>query len=293
MAAKRRSLGKGLDALLAGSGRTDEGSAEAPASAADENGLLRELPVEWIQRGAYQPRRDFDPDALHELADSIKAQGLMQPIVVRELGEERFEIIAGERRWRAVQLAGLPTLSVLVRNVPDEAVVAMALIENIQREDLNPMEEAIALDRLQSEFELTQQEVASAVGKSRSAVANLLRLIALEPEVKTLLERRDLDMGHARCLLGLSADTQVATARQVVAGDLSVRQTEDLVRRLQTPSRQKNKPTLDPDIRRLQDELAQKLGTPVTIQHSAGGKGKLVLKYSSLDELDGILTHLR
>ncbi len=293
MAAKRRSLGKGLDALLAGSGRAESNSVPEAKVGDGDKGLLRELPVDLIQRGAYQPRRDFDPEALQELADSIRAQGIMQPIVVRELAADRFEIIAGERRWRAAQLAELQTIPVLVRNVPDEAVVAMALIENIQREDLNPMEEAIALERLQSEFEMTQQQVADAVGKSRSAVANLLRLMSLEPEVKTLLEHRDLDMGHARCLLGLAADLQVSTARQVVARDLSVRQTEALVRRLQKPQASKEKPGLDPDIRRLQDDLAQKLGTPVTIQHSAGGKGKLVLKYSSLDELDGILAHLR
>lgn len=293
MAAKRRSLGKGLDALLAGSGRPEDSSSADIAADSEAKGLLRELPVELIQRGAYQPRRDFDSDALQELADSIKAQGIMQPIVVRELAADRFEIIAGERRWRAAQLAGLADIPVLVRNVPDEAVVAMALIENIQREDLNPMEEAIALERLQSEFEMTQQQVADAVGKSRSGVANLLRLISLEPEVKTLLEHRDLDMGHARCLLGLPADLQISTAREVVTRDLSVRQTEAFVRRLQKPKEEKKKPGLDPDIRRLQDELAQKLGTSVTIQHSAGGKGKLVLKYSSLDELDGILAHLQ
>jgi ParB family chromosome partitioning protein len=293
MAAKRRSLGKGLDALLAGSGRPVDRESQAAHAPVEDKGLLRELPVDLIQRGAYQPRRDFDPEALQELANSIRAQGIMQPIVVRELGPDRFEIIAGERRWRAAQLAELDTIPVIVRNVPDEAVVAMALIENIQREDLNPMEEAVALDRLQSEFDMTQQQVADAVGKSRSAVANLLRLISLEPEVKTLLEHRDLDMGHARCLLGLPADVQIRTAREVVARDLSVRQTESLVRRLQTPAASADKPAIDPDIRRLQDELAQKLGTPVTIQHSAGGKGKLVLKYSSLDELDGILAHLR
>jgi len=300
MAGKRRSLGKGLDALLAGSSRP---AAEEPlienGVSVDEKGLLRELPIDLIQRGQFQPRRDFDPFALQELTDSIKAQGIMQPIVVREIDNQRFEIIAGERRWRAAQMAGLDSLPALVRNVPDEAVVAMALIENIQREDLNPIEEAIALERLQREFEMTQQQVADAVGKSRSAVANLLRLTSLEPEVRTMLEHRDIDMGHARCLLGLPAEQQVATARQVAAKDLSVRQTEHLVRRALAGKDRAgrgataSKQPLDPDIRRLQDELAAKLGTRVSIQHGAKGKGKLVLAYSSLDELDGILAHLR
>jgi ParB family chromosome partitioning protein len=302
MAAKRRSLGKGLDALLAGSSRPASGEPALEAGAgvtAEEKGLLRELPIDLIQRGQYQPRRDFDPFALQELADSIKAQGIMQPIVVREIESQRFEIIAGERRWRAAQMAGLDSLPALVRNVPDEAVVAMALIENIQREDLNPIEEAIALERLQREFEMTQQQVADAVGKSRSAVANLLRLISLEPEVRTMLEHRDIDMGHARCLLGLPAEQQLATARQVAAKDLSVRQTENLVRRLLAEKERADSGatakdrSLDPDIRRLQDELAAKLGTRVSIQHGAKGNGKLVLAYSSLDELDGILAHLR
>lgn len=293
MAAKRRSLGKGLDALLAGSGRTGDGVLPQAEADPEDKGLLRDLPIDLIQRGAYQPRRDFDPEALQELAASIKAQGVMQPIVVRELDPNRFEIIAGERRWRAAQLAGLASIPVLVRNVPDDAVIAMALIENIQREDLNPMEEAMALDRLQREFDMTQQQVANAVGKSRSAVANLLRLVSLEAEVKTLLEHRDLDMGHARCLLGLPADIQSRTAREVVSRGLSVRQTEALVRRLQNSDSAVKAPAIDPDIRRLQNELAQKLGTPVTIQHTAGGKGKLVLTYSSLDELDGILAHLK
>lgn len=307
MAAKRRSLGKGLDALLAGSSRPAAGESALETGAgvsaeglpADEKGLLRELPIDLIQRGRYQPRRDFDPYALQELADSIKAQGIMQPIVVREIESQRFEIIAGERRWRAAQMAGLDSLPALVRNVPDEAVVAMALIENIQREDLNPIEEAIALERLQREFEMTQQQVADAVGKSRSAVANLLRLTSLEPEVRTMLEHRDIDMGHARCLLGLPAEQQLATARQVAAKDLSVRQTENLVRRLLAEKEQADSGatakdrSLDPDIRRLQDELAAKLGTRVSIQHGAKGNGKLVLAYSSLDELDGILAHLR
>jgi ParB family chromosome partitioning protein len=295
MSAKRRSLGKGLDALLAGSNRNSQADNATPGQDTDGNdkGLLRELPVDLIQRGQYQPRRDFDPFALQELTDSIKAQGVMQPIVVRTIGEERFEIIAGERRWRAAQQAGLDTIPVLIRNVPDEAAIAMALIENIQREDLNPIEEAIALERLQSEFEMTQQQVADAVGKSRSAVANLLRLMSLQPDVRTMLEHGDLDMGHARCLLTLAPGQQIQAARRVVAKSLSVRQTEALVRQFQADKPQSKEKPLDPNIRQLQDELSQKLGSAVQIQHSASGKGKLVLKYGSLDELDGILAHLK
>jgi ParB family chromosome partitioning protein len=302
MAAKRRSLGKGLDALLSGGNARkastengDSGAATETVSvsqAAQTPGLLA-LPVDRIQRGRYQPRRDFEPEALQELANSIKSQGLMQPIVVRSVGEQRYEIIAGERRWRAAQLAGLADIPAMLREVDDEAAIAMALIENIQREDLNPIEEATALSRLQSEFELTQQEVADAVGKSRSAVANLLRLMTLQPEVRTLLERGDLDMGHARCLLALEGAQQVAGARQVVARELSVRQTEALVRKLLAEQKPAAKASLDPDIRRLQDDLAERLGTRVQIDHKASGKGRLVLNYSSLDELDGILAHIR
>ena len=315
MAAKRRSLGKGLDALLAGAHRArddDEppraagaASTGTPAGGADtgestgtntdKGGPLRELPLDWLQRGPYQPRRDFDAGALEELADSIRVQGIMQPIVVRPLGDQRYEIVAGERRWRAAQLAQLDAVPALVRDIPDESAIAMALIENIQREDLNPMEEAIAMERLQSEFELTQQEVADAVGKSRSAVANLLRLMTLEPEVRLLLERRDLDMGHARCLVGLEREQQCASAREIIDRELSVRQAEALVRRLQQgPQRGTAAPAaLDPDIRQLQNELAEQLGARVQIDHKASGKGRVVLNYNSLDELDGILAHIR
>lgn len=293
MAAKRRSLGKGLDALLS-SGTSAARSPEAPAAQtdSDEKGLLRDLPVDLVQRGQYQPRREFDAEALEELADSIKAQGVMQPIVVRPISGDRFEIIAGERRWRAAQQAGLERIPALVRDVPDSAAIAMALIENIQREDLNPIEEAVALDRLQTEFEMTQQQVADAVGKSRSAVANLLRLNSLAPDVKQLMETRALEMGHARCLVTLEADQQGQIARQVVAKALSVRQTEALVRNLQKPKVAQSDAG-DPDIRRLETELTDKLGAAVSIQHGGNGKGKLVVKYTSLDELDGILSHLR
>jgi ParB family chromosome partitioning protein len=292
MAAKKRGLGRGLDALLgAASGDTNKPNADGSQSASD----LRDIPVDLIRRGKYQPRRDMDQEALQELADSIKAQGVMQPIVVRSVGENKFEIIAGERRWRATQLAGLDIIPAMVREVPDEAAIAMALIENIQRENLNPIEEARALQRLQQEFELTQQQVADAVGKSRTTVTNLMRLMALRDDVRTLLEHGDLEMGHARAILGLAGDEQSAAARTVVGKGLSVRQTEALVRNL-VAARNKPKPapkTQDPNIRQLQDELSQKLGARVQIQHTTKGKGKLVLNYNSLDELDGILGHIK
>jgi ParB family chromosome partitioning protein len=260
----------------------------------EKGNFSRELPVELIQRGKYQPRRDMDPEALQELADSIRAQGVMQPIIIRPISDKKYEIIAGERRWRATQLAGLATIPVMVRDVPDETAIAMALIENIQREDLNPIEEAASLQRLQQEFELTQQEVATAVGKSRSTVANLLRLMSLQEDVRTLLEHGDLEMGHARALLGLEGVDQSQAARSVVGKGLSVRQTEALVRHLlankdKTPESK----LLDPNIRQLQDDLSQKIGAKVQIQHTARGRGKLVLSYNSLDELDGILSHIK
>ncbi len=293
-AAKKRGLGRGLDALLGSQAPTPaDDSADVAATA--EHGDLKDIPVDLIRRGKYQPRRDMDQEALQELANSIQAQGVMQPIVLRPVGEGKYEIIAGERRWRATQLAGLDSIPALVREVPDEAAIAMALIENIQREDLNPIEEAIALQRLQQEFELTQQQVAEAVGKSRSTVTNLLRLMSLRDDVRTLLEHGDLEMGHGKALLGLPGDEQSSAARTVVARGLSVRQTEALVRKLVAERDRPPKPAakMDPNVRQLQDQLAQKLGSPVQIKHSASGKGKLVLSYSSLDELDGILKHIK
>ncbi|MEP5765865.1 MAG: ParB/RepB/Spo0J family partition protein [Halieaceae bacterium] len=291
MSARKRGLGRGLDALLGTtSTETTDGQDKAPATRD-----LREIPVDLIQRGKYQPRRDMDQDALQELAESIKAQGVMQPIVVRPISDDKFEIIAGERRWRATQLAGLDVIPAMVREVPDEAAIAMALIENIQREDLNPIEEAVALQRLLQEFELTQQQVADAVGKSRSTVTNLLRLMSLRDDVRTLLEHGDIEMGHGKALLGLPSEEQSAAARAVVGKGLSVRQTEALVRKLindkQKPAQPPRK--LDPNVRQLQDDLSQRLGTKVQIQHSAKGKGKLVLAYNSLAELDGILEHIK
>ncbi|BBT19567.1 ParB/RepB/Spo0J family partition protein [Metapseudomonas otitidis] len=290
MAAKKRGLGRGLDALLGGNNAT---VLQEEASKADTR-ELQNLPLDLIQRGKYQPRRDMDPTALEELAQSIKAQGVMQPIVVRPIGGGRFEIIAGERRWRASQQAGLDRIPALVREVPDEAAIAMALIENIQREDLSPIEEAVALQRLQQEFQLTQQQVAEAVGKSRVTITNLLRLIGLPEEVKTLLAHGDLEMGHARALLGLPLERQVEGARHVVARGLTVRQTEALVRQwLNTREKPVEAVKSDPDISRLEQRLAERLGAPVQIKHGQKGKGQLVIRYNSLDELQGVLAHIR
>lgn len=286
MAVKKRGLGRGLDALLGQSNSAGQGSE-------NQEQQLKELPVDLIQRGKYQPRRDMDPQALEELANSIRVQGVMQPIVVRPIADGRYEIIAGERRWRATQQAGLDSIPAVIRDVPDEAAIAMALIENIQREDLNPIEEAIALQRLQLEFELTQQQVADAVGKSRVSITNLLRLMALPDDVKLLLERGDLEMGHARALLGLPNEDQTAAARQVVAKGLTVRQTEALVRQWLNPRREAGDTRANPDIERLQQDLAERIGAEVKIQHGAKGKGKLVISYSSLDELDGVLMHIK
>lgn len=300
MAVKKRGLGRGLDALLGAAtaaekdvvGQSDS-SGDTAVSEADGKTPM-ELPVDLIQRGKYQPRRDMDPESLQELSDSIRAQGVMQPILVRPISDKKYEIIAGERRWRATQLAGLEAIPVVIRDVSDEAAIAMALIENIQREDLNPIEEAASLQRLQQEFELTQQEVATAVGKSRSTVANLLRLMSLQEDVRILLEHGDLEMGHARALLALEAMDQSQGARVVVAKGLSVRQTESLVRTMLANKDNVTEPThLDPNIRQLQDDLSQKLGAKVQIRHTAKGKGKLVLNYNSLDELDGILSHIK
>ena len=270
MSAKKRHLGRGLDALLGAAAQ--QPAAGGPPVAADKT--LRELAVDLIQRGKYQ-------ESLQELADSIKAQGVMQPIVVRPVSDRRFEIIAGERRWRATQLAGLDTIPAVVRDVPDEAAIAMSLIENIQREDLNPIEEAVALQRLQQ-------------GKSRSTVTNLLRLMTLQEDVRRLVEHGDLEMGHARALLALEGGEQSHAAAQVVGKGMSVRQTEALVRNLLAArDKPQESKTIDPNIRHLQDDLSQRLGAKVQIQHSARGKGKLVLSYNSLDELDGILAHIK
>ena len=255
---------------------------------------MKHVPIELIQRGKYQPRTGMHEEALQELASSIRVQGVMQPIVIRPISADKYEIIAGERRWRACQIVGLDTIPAIIKPVGDEAAIVMSLIENIQRENLNPIEEAMALKRLQDEFELTQQEVADAVGKSRTSVTNLIRLIGLSIDVRRMLEHGDLEMGHARALLSLPDIQQSEAARTVVGRGLSVRQTESLVRRLIAGGGDARASKLiDPDIKNLEENLAEKLGTQVMIQHSAKGKGRLVLKYNSLDELDGILAHIK
>lgn len=288
MARKKGGLGRGLDSLL---------SSELIAAVSEESshGKYQELPVEWLQRGKYQPRLTIRQDDLTSLADSIRAQGIVQPVVVRPLAESRYEIIAGERRWRAAQLAGLRSVPVLIRNLSDQAALALSLIENIQRKDLNPLEEAQALQRLIDEFAMTHAQAAEAVGRSRAAVTNLLRLLGLEPPVLELLGEDKLEMGHARALLGITGSEQVALARQVAAQGLTVRKTEQLTRR---PSGKNQSGTAgpkkaDPDINRLETELAERLGYEVILRHQQSGKGSLVIKYNSLDELDGILERIK
>ena len=288
MAAKRRGLGaRDLDVLL--------GVPEAEASDSDE---LRQLGVTRIQPGKYQPRRAMDEDRLQELAASIKAQGVIQPIVVRPIGAQRYEIIAGERRWRAAQLAGLTEIPAIVRDAPDQAVVAMALIENIQREELSPLEEAQALHRLIAEFKLTHQQVADAIGRSRASVSNLLRLQDLPPEIKRLLEQRKLEMGHARALLTLEPKLALGLARQAAEHGWTVRELENAARKAQLVPKGKAKKAAagtarDADIVALERELAEKLAAKVSIQHGRDGRGKLVVAYHSVDELEGILERIR
>ena len=286
--AKRRGLGRGLDALL--------GATATAHGMAAEQGNLRHLPLDVIHKGRYQPRVEIAPEALEELAQSIRARGVVQPIVVRGAEDgEHYEIIAGERRWRAAQLAGLSEIPAVVREVADDEALAIALIENIQREDLNAIEEANALKRLTDEFGLTHQEVADAIGRSRASVSNLLRLLDLNEEVRAGLERGDLDMGQARALLGLEGDVQTRAAREVMAKGLTARQTEQLVRRLKEPPRSASSAgrSDDPDVRRLSDELGERIGARVQIQQGKAGKGRLVIHYSSLDELDGILERIK
>jgi ParB family chromosome partitioning protein len=296
MIPRKPTLGRGLADLL--------GTRSAPLLAAAPAGEeLAKLPLDLLQRGRYQPRVDMRAETLTELADSIKAQGVVQPIVVRPLqppgnGEsQRYEIIAGERRWRAAQMAGLAQIPAVIRHIPDEAAIAIALIENIQREDLNPLEEARALSRLISEFGLTHQQAADAVGRSRVAVSNLLRLLELSPEICELVEKRSLEMGHARALLALTQKKQQTEVGALVAKKgLSVRETEALVRRLQAPAGGASRDGgfgRDPNVERLEQELADKLGARVAIQQASGGRGKLVVSYNTLDELDGILAHIR
>ena len=287
MAVKKRGLGKGLDALL---GTSSSAGTDKQVRAEE----LKHLPVDLIQPGRFQPRTGMDPDKLQELADSIKVQGVVQPIVVRPIGAGRYEIIAGERRWRATQMAALDTVPSVVRDVPDQVTVAMALIENIQREDLNPLEESSALKRLIEEFDLTHSEAAEAVGRSRAAVSNLLRLQELEAAVKEMIDQHKLEMGHARALLALAGSDQVQAARQVALKGLSVRDTEALVRRALGPgSKKKAAPTrIDPDIERLQNELTERLCARVQLKHRTSGKGQIIINYGSLEELDGLLDRI-
>ena len=295
---KRKGLGRGLEALLSTSqvARARDDLREEARALEQEHehqdrhrSELAKIPVEYLVPGKYQPRKDMAPEALEELARSIEAQGIIQPIVVRRVGDDKYEIIAGERRWRASQKAGLDVVPCMIKDVPDEAAVAIALIENIQREELNAMEEAVALKRLMTEFELTHQEVADAVGKSRATVTNLLRLNHLNDDVKLMLERGDIDMGHARALLALESESQSDTARIVVGKGMNVRETEALVKRVLDPPKAKPEKKPDANISDLERHLADRLGAAVAIQHGERGKGKLVINYSSLDELEGIL----
>ena len=310
--AKRRSLGRGLEALLSTTSAhsaavaddpaeetalTERGADEAPDRVED---TLRELPIDLLQRGKYQPRIDMREETLAELAESIRAQGIVQPIVVRPLrdggpGEVRYEIIAGERRWRAAQMAGLDVVPAVVRDIPDEAAVAVALIENIQREDLNPLEEARSLKRLIEEFDMTHAQAAEAVGRSRVTVSNLLRLLELPEAVRMMLERRELDMGHARALLGVtSPSVQLELANKIRKEGWSVRDTEKAIRKLSGRAEQRpaaNDGPKDPNVRRLEAELSERLGAAVSIEHGRGG-GRVVIRYHSLDELDGIVAHI-
>jgi ParB family chromosome partitioning protein len=289
--AKRRGLGRGLDALLTSNKEIDD-VAQSNLTSVDDS-ELQYLPIEQLQQGKYQPRKDMSAEALEDLSNSIRSQGIIQPIVVRNVSENTYEIIAGERRWRAAQIAEIDKIPCIIKNVEDEAAIAIGLIENIQREDLNAMEEAIALERLLTEFELTHQEVANAVGKSRTTVSNLLRLNKLNEDVKTLLEHGDIEMGHARALLALEYDLQSNTARTVVAKDLTVRETEALIKKIQAPEKIVEETVKDPDTKRLEQNLSEKFGSQITIAHNKKGKGKLVISYTNLDELDGIVARFR
>lgn len=284
---KKRGLGKSLDALLVG---TLTATREMDEQQSHPQEKFCQLPITVLQRGKYQPRRGMDTAALEELANSIRTQGVIQPVVVRHLPGGRYEIIAGERRWRAAQMAGLTEIPAIVRTIPDEAAIAIALIENIQREGLNPIEEAFALQRLMEEFSLTHQQVADAVSKSRATVSNLLRLLTLTEEVRAMLEKGELEMGHARALLTLTPDLQIKAATTIVERGASVREAEELARRLQLPaSMAPLDQKIDPEVKRLQQELTHKLHMKVAIQRNSKGKGKLIIRYNSQDELDKLL----
>ncbi|MGV6858365.1 MAG: ParB/RepB/Spo0J family partition protein [bacterium] len=283
MAKAKPGLGRGLDVLL---------STVSQTKSAGDSADLTHIPVHKIQRGEYQPRRHIGEEALAELAESIKAQGLVQPVIVRPI-PEGYELIAGERRWRACQLAGLDKIPAVVRDIPNEAAAAMSLIENIQREDLNPFEESLALQRLINEFGLTHQQAAEAVGRSRTAVSNLLRLLDLSSGVVEFLETRKMEMGHARALLGLDDAGQLQAAKQIVEKGWSVRETERYVKALKSTKKEKPQPKRSPDTLRLESDLSERLGAPVSLTYNSTGKGKLVISYTNLDELDGILEHIK
>lgn len=304
MAVKKRGLGRGLDALLGGSAKKAKANPDTEIETPETrerkrlDGELHNVPVEFIQPGMYQPRIDMHPEALEELSSSIKAQGVVQPIVIRPIdestasGDQKYEIIAGERRWRASQMAGMAEIPAVIRHVSDQAAIAMALIENIQREELNPIEEAGALRRLIDEFNMTHQQAADAVGRSRAAVSNLLRLLELEPATRRLLENGDLEMGHARALLALKGEEQTYSARHVVSKGMSVRETERLIKKVLNPKEKLDKKN-DPNILNLQKNLTDKLGAKVIFQHGSGGRGKMVVHYNTVDELEGILAHIK
>lgn len=285
--AKKRGLGRGLNALLSNS---ESLQMMTEPQAGDE---MREVAVDLIHRGPWQPRVNFDEALLQELADSITAQGVVQPIVLRATVDGHYEIVAGERRWRAAQLAGLDTVPAVIKHFDDRTAAAVSLIENIQRENLNPMEESTALLRLMSEFELTHQEIADTVARSRTMVTNLLRLQDLNPDVKTLLNNHSIEMGHARALLGVSGTTQSQLARQVARKGLSVRETEHLVRRTVNPPAKPKKSQPDPDIKSLETSLSEHFGAAVTIRQRSGNKGRLEINYNSHDELEGILSKIQ
>jgi ParB family chromosome partitioning protein len=280
MALNKRGLGRGLDALLGDVSRNEE------------KHQLHTLPIEYMQRGKYQPRKDINPEKLQELVDSIKAQGILQPLVVRQIARDKYEIVAGERRWRAAAQAGLQEVPVVIKEIDDRSAMAIALIENIQREDLNPLEEAEALKRLLDEFEMTHQHIADAIGKSRTTVTNLLRLMDLHADVKKLLLNKHLEMGHARALLSLDGLRQVAAANKIVKEGLTVRAAERLVKESQAEPKIKKIKVIDNDTLRLQEDLTAKLGAKVFIDHKENGAGKLVIAYSSLEELDGIIEQI-
>jgi len=292
--AKRRGLGRGLDALLTPQIKSPvQNDIKDSVEATPKDGDLRKITIDKLSPGKYQPRKDMSDAALEELSLSIQSQGIIQPIVVRSIAEGKFEIIAGERRWRAAQLAQLTEVPCLIKNVPDESAVAIALIENIQREDLNAMEEAIALDRLLTEFDLTHQEVAIAVGKSRTTVTNLLRLNNLHEEVKTFLENGDIEMGHARALLALDDDRQAEAAGIVAAKELTVRETEILIKKLKNPEEKKLAKEKDQESINREKDLSDKLGLKVSISHNNKGKGKLVISYSEFAELETLLSKIK